>query len=299
MKQYSTLLILSAVLLGPATGCAQQQPDKDFVPAISHPLFEQGKGPILLVDGGHNNFHTADERFAPFAKVATSEGFVVKDIREEINAKPLEDAGILVIANALNEKNVDSWRQPVLPAFTPEEINHISNWVWNGGSLFLIADHMPFAGAEASLAERFGFTFHDGFALCKPKKKFDVFCYANGMLTHSQLTDTDRPLDSIVTFTGQAFTIPDSAISVITLDSAYKVLLPEVAWEFNNEMKIIPAEGMSQLAYTRFGKGKVVVAGEAAMFTAQRVGDIEIGLNADFAHHNLQLLHNILEWLAE
>ncbi|MBW7914214.1 MAG: DUF4350 domain-containing protein [Taibaiella sp.] len=299
MKQYRTLFILSAVLLGPATGCAQQQPVKDFVPAISHPLFEQGQGPILLVDGGHNNFHTADERFAPFAKVATSEGFVVKDIREEINAKQLEDAGILVIANALNEKNVDSWQQPVLPAFTPEEINHISNWVWNGGSLFLVADHMPFAGAAASLAERFGFTFHDGFALCKPKKKFDIFCYANGMLRHSQLTDTHRPLDSIVTFTGQAFTIPDSAISVITLDSAYKVLLPEVAWEFNNEMKIIPAEGMSQLAYTGFGKGKVVVAGEAAMFTAQRVGDNKIGLNSDFAPNNLQLLRNILEWLAE
>lgn len=299
MKQYSIVFILSALLLSPATGCAQQQPDKDYVPAISHPLFEQGKGPSLLVDGGHNNFHTADERFAPFARVATSDGFVVKDTHGEINAKKLADADILVVANALNEKNVDSWRQPVFPAFTQAEVSAIREWVWNGGSLFLVADHMPFAGATATLAEQFGFTFYDGFALCKPKKKFDVFCYANGMLKHSMLTDTHGPLDSIVTFTGQAFSVPDSATSVITFDSTYKVLLPEVAWEFNNEMKIIPAEGMSQLAYTRFGKGKVVVAGEAAMFTAQRVGDIKIGLNADFAPHNLQLLHNILEWLAE
>lgn len=299
MKQHSINILLSIISLCPVAAFSQQQPDRNYVPKIDKPLFESGKGPVMLVDGGHNNFHTLAEGFAPFGKVAETDGFVVKDLPGEIKPYQLKEAKILVTANALNEKNVDSWQQPVLPAFTPGEVATIKEWVWNGGSLFLVADHMPFAGAAATLAEQFGFTFHDGFALCKPKKKFDVFSYANGMLKHSQLTDTHGLLDSIVTFTGQAFTIPDSAISVITLDSAYKVLLPEVAWEFNNEMKIIPAEGMSQLAYTRFGKGKVVVAGEAAMFTAQRVGDIKIGLNADFAPHNLQLLHNILEWLAE
>lgn len=299
MKQYNTIFLLSALLCGPATGCAQQQPDKDYVPAISHTLFEQGKGPLLLVDGGHNNFHTLAERFAPFGRVAKKDGFVVKNMPGNINAGQLKGVKVLVIANALSEKNVDSWRQPVLSAFTPGEINLIKDWVWNGGSLFLVADHMPFAGAAATLAKPFGFSFNDGFALRKPKKKFDVFSFAGGTLKHCELTDMHGPLDSIVTFTGQAFTIPDSAISVITLDSNYKVLLPEVAWEFNDEMKIIPAGGMSQLAYTRYGSGKVVVAGEAAMFTAQRVGDIKIGLNSDFAPNNLQLLRNILEWLAE
>jgi hypothetical protein len=168
--------------------------------------------------------------------------------------------------------------------------------VWNGGSLFLIADHMPFAGAAADLAKSMGFGFNDGFAYCKPNQKFDVFSYHNAMLQHNALTNG---LDSIVTFTGQAFSIPDSATSVITLDATYKVLMPEVAWEFSKDMKMLDAAGMSQLAYMNYGSGKIVVSGEAAMFTAQRVGDVKFGLNAPFAPHNLALLINILGWLGK
>lgn len=299
MKQYSINILLSIILVCPVAAFSQQQPDMEYVPKIDQPLFGKGKGQVMLVDGGHNNFHTLAEGFAPFGKVAEIDGFVVKDMPGEVKPGQLKDAKILVVANALNEKNADSWQQPVLPAFTPEEVATIKDWVWNGGRLFLVADHMPFAGAAATLAEPFGFSFNDGFALRKPKRKFDIFSFAGSTLKHCELTDMHGHIDSIVTFTGQAFTIPDNALSVITLDSNYKVLLPEVAWEFNDEMKIIPAGGMSQLAYARYGRGKVVVAGEAAMFTAQRVGDIKIGLNSDFAPNNLQLLRNILEWLSK
>lgn len=299
MKQYNINILLSIIFFSPVVTFSQQQPDLDYIPKINQPLFEPGKGPVMLVDGGHNNFHTLTEGFAPFGKVAEMDGFIVKDMPGDIKPEQLKDAKILVIANALNEKNVDSWQQPVLPAFTPGEVAAIKEWVWNGGRLFLVADHMPFAGAAAMLAKPFGFSFNDGFALRKPKRKFDVFSFADRTLKHCELTDMHGTVDSIVTFTGQAFAIPDSAISVITLDSNYKVLLPEMAWEFNSNMEIVPAEGMSQLAYARYGSGKVAVAGEAAMFTAQRAGDIKIGLNSDFAPNNLQLLRNILEWLAE
>ncbi len=106
-------------------------------------------------------------------------------------------------------------------------------------------------------------------------------------------------LDSIVSFTGQAFKIPDSATSVITLDKSYKVLMPEVAWEFSKDMKMLPAEGLSQLAYSRYGQGKIVVSGEAAMFTAQIAGGNKFGLNAPMAKYNVALLLNIFEWLSE
>lgn len=38
---------------------------------------------------------------------------------------------------------------------------------------------------------------------------------------------------------------------------------------------MIPAGGKSQLACINWGKGKVVVSGEAAMFTAQKVGEFK------------------------
>lgn len=297
MKQFSKAAILSIIFFIPFTGCSQQQADNDFVPVIDSPLFEQGKGPVMLVDGGHNNFHTLEGKFAPFGKIAEADGFRVRSIPGKINSGLLEEARILVIANALNEKNTDNWQLPVYPAFTDEEVKQISNWVRNGGRLFLIADHMPFPGAAADLAHSMGFLLYNGFALCKPRQKFDVFSFGNGMLMHSKITDSHGSLDSIVSFTGHAFKVPDSATSVITLDSNYKILMPEVAWEFSGNTKMISAEGLSQLAYVRYGSGKVVVAGEAAMFTAQKAGNIKFGLNAPFARHNLPLLLNILEWL--
>lgn len=299
MKLLSEISTWAAALFIPLIGCAQQQVDHDFAPAMATPLYEKGKGPVLLIDGGHYNFHTLDDKFAPFGKVAEADGFVVRSHDGEITNSSLSVARILVIANALNEQNTDSWRQPVLPAFTPEEVEALRQWVWNGGRLFLIADHMPFPGAAADVAAAFGYTFYDGFALKGPDTKFDVFSYGNGMLKQTDLTTRHGKLDSLVSFTGQAFKIPDSATSVMAFDAAYKVLMPEEAWQFSRDMKMLPAVGLSQLAYSRYGAGKVVVAGEAAMFTAQHAGDIKFGLNSTLAPNNLPLLLNILEWLAE
>lgn len=299
MKAFITSIVLLLISL-PFTSCSQQQEvDRDFTPQISKPLYGQDKGPLMLIDGGHYNFHTLEDKFAPFGKVAAMDGFIVKSISGEIQAGDLKNVKILVIANALNEKNVNSWRQPVYSAFTAEEIKTINSWVKNGGRLFLIADHMPFAGAAANLAKPFGFTFYDGFAMRKPKTKFDMFTFASATLLHNNITDMHGATDSIVTFTGQGFKMPDGATSIITLDSNYKILQPKVAWEFNDQMKITPASGLSQLAYYNYGTGKVVVSGEAAMFTAQRVGEIKIGINSAFAPNNLKLLLNILQWLSE
>lgn len=291
--------IAIAFLFSSFIGCAQQQVDDDFVPVINKPLFKQGEGPVMLVDGGHHNFHTLDDKFAPFGKIATMDGFRVRDIPGKIDSNALKGARILVIANALHEKNVDSWRLQVYAAFTEDEVKLINSWVKDGGRLFLIADHMPFPGAVADLAQSMGFTLYNGFALQGPDRKFDIFSFSNNMLQHNVLTDSLHALDSLVSFTGQAFKIPDNATSVITFDASYKVLMPEVAWKFSKDMEMIPAKELSQLAYCRYGSGKIVVGGEAAMFTAQKAGNIKFGLNASFAKYNLPLLLNIFKWLNE
>jgi len=298
MRPYNFLCLLAGALMLPAAGCAQQQPDMDYVPEIDRPLFANGAGPLLLIDEGHHNFHTAGDKFAPFARVATLDGFMVKGLSTAINSGALKDARILVVANALHEANTDSWQQPVQQAFTGDEIKAVQDWVAEGGRLFLIADHMPFAGAASGLAAAFGFGFLDGFAMRRPKRP-DIFSFSSGMLHHNTVTDAHGGADSIVTFTGQAFRTPEGATPIITLDSSYTILLPEVAWEFNDKMKMIPGAGLSQLACRQYGKGKVVVSGEAAMFTAQKAGKAKIGINSPEAPNNLRLLRNILEWLNE
>ena len=56
---------------------SQQVADTAYSPVISHPEYQPGKGPVVLIDEGHNNFHTAGERYLPFAKLLTKDGYNV------------------------------------------------------------------------------------------------------------------------------------------------------------------------------------------------------------------------------
>ena len=76
-------------------------------------------------------------------------------------------------------------------------------------------------------------------------------------------------------------------------------MLPDTAWIFNSKTIKYNVEGWSQGAYKEFGKGKIVVFGEAAMFTAQLAGPqkIKAGMNNEVAPENYKLLLNIIHWL--
>jgi len=50
-----------------------------------------------------------------------------------------------------------------LSAFTEDEIDALVDWVENGGSMLLIADHFPFPGAVEALVARFGFQVDNGY----------------------------------------------------------------------------------------------------------------------------------------
>ncbi len=48
---------------------SQQVADSTFNPVIPEPEYLHGKGPVVLIDEGHNNFHTAGGRYMPFARL--------------------------------------------------------------------------------------------------------------------------------------------------------------------------------------------------------------------------------------
>jgi hypothetical protein len=77
-------------------------------------------------------------------------------------------------------------------------------------------------------------------------------------------------------------------------------LEPKVAWEFDENTKRINIEAWRQGAAMPFGKGRIVVFGEAAMFSAQISGErrIPMGMNAPEGKKNAPLLVNIIRWLA-
>ncbi len=288
---------------------AQQVADFVFNPEIKSPVYPPGKGPVIAVDEAHHNFHTIDGRYKAFAKILTSDGYQVRANKQPLSGSVLKGVTVLVISNAIHPDNDTLWALPVKSAFTSAEIDAVEKWVKDGGSLFLIADHMPLPGAASDLAKTFGFTFYNGFASDTTlgvypgtKRELDVFKKGNETLADHAVTRGRTPgeqIDHVATFTGQAFHIPSSAQSLLTFDERFKILLPDTAWHFGQHTKRISIKGFSQGAVSEYGKGRVAVFGEAAMFTAQLKGKDEVpfGLNSPDAIQNLQFLLNLIHWL--
>lgn len=292
------LHFFSLAVLLPGLSWSQQVADTSRffqIEMAAHPL---GTGHKILVDAGHNNFHTAAGRYTAFANVLKADGYQIRDSEAAITTKVLSSCDVYVIANPLHESNVGNWSNPCPSAFSAAEIEALSNWVEAGGSLFLIADHMPFGGAAQELGAAFGVEWLNCFAMDNRRRNFDRFSKKNGTLAETPLTED---LTTIVTFTGSAFRAPDHAQIIVALDGKFTLLSPQVAWQFEDETPFQSAAGWHQIAYFPFGKGKVVVSGEAAMFSAQLAGPQQrkFGMNTEAAKENVQLLRNLVGWLAE
>jgi uncharacterized protein (DUF2249 family) len=291
-------LIALFLLLSFQTGIAQQVGDPDFNPVIEEPHYAHDEGPAVYIDEGHNNFHTLEGRFAPFAQLLEKDGYQLSSHAKLFTDTSLQSVDILVISNALNEEDLDAWVVPNPSAFSPGEIQILTDWVHEGGALLLIADHMPFPGAAKELAHAFGFTFNNGFAIDTTRQGPIVFSKETHTLSEHAISQS---IDSVASFTGQGFEIPDDAISLMNFNQDVISLMPDTAWQFHEHTPYVSLEGWSQGAVKGFGKGKIAVFGEAAMFTAQLAGpnQLKIGMNSERAPQNYRFVLNVLRWLAQ
>ncbi|MDR9419193.1 hypothetical protein [Gracilimonas sp.] len=285
---------------------AQQRPDTSFTININQPKYVEGEGPVVCIDAAHNNFHTIDGGFAPFARVIRKDGYNPIDFPNLIKtAKDLSECSIYLVANPLHESNIGNWTLPNPSAFTPQEIEAIEQWISQGGNLFLIADHMPFAGAASELGKSFGIHFSNGFAtLEKPENQPDLFTIENGRLKESPISGSNAGVTTVTSFTGSAFTYPDEAIPVMTFTQGDFSLEPEVAWQFEDDTKTVEIADYAQGLLLERGEGRIAVFGEAAMFTAQIItsgnNEFKVGLNnKDLAPQNIRFLLNVMHWLDE
>jgi hypothetical protein len=294
------ILIYLSICTFPCWLLSQQIPDTTFNPVIQNPEYKAGKGSLVFIDEGHNNFHTKDGRYLPFARLLKKDGYTVTGYKGEFTKEKLSKGKILVIANALNEVNIDNWILPNPSAFTDAEILVLKDWVGSGGSLFLIADHMPWPGAAEKLAAVFGFKFFNGF-------NFDVinpsyFRSSDNTIIENIITtgrDSFETVRQIPNTEGQAFQIPQDANPILVFNNTSMLLLPDTAWEFHSNTRMIKIEGWCQGAFKKFGKGRIAVFGEASMFTAQ-IGDPgrrKMGMNRSDASDNYKLLLNTIHWL--
>jgi hypothetical protein len=279
-----------------------------YNPPIESPAYAQDSGPVVAIDEAHFNFHTMEGRYQPFAELLRRDGYIVCPSRSEFSTKNLEGVKILVAANALAELNRNEldWSLPTPSAFTDEEIRAVRSWVEKGGSLLLIADHMPWPGAAEKLAAAFGIHMNNGFALREGAGDSTlVFRRSDGSLADHPIsngrTATER-VDSVATFTGSAFQVDENknAQPLLILGSDVVSIMPTVAWQFAPETPRVPVGGWYQGAVLRFGDGRVAAFGEAAMFSAQLRGRKRepMGMNDPIAAENFQFVLNLARWLS-
>ena len=300
LKRISKSIICISVGFISSLFFAQQVPDLNFNPEIVSPAYAKEKGTVVYIDEAHYNFHTRSGRYAPFAKLLEKDGYVTKSFSQKFTVKSLKDIKILVIANALNEINVEKWDLPNPSAFTDDEVNAVEQWVANGGSLFLIADHMPFPAAAERLAAKFGFRFHNAFNIDIVNPAY--FWRSNGSIVENVITNgrnTAETVHQIPKTEGQGFDIPADATSILKFHGTSFLLYPKKDWYFDSDTPMVSAEGMSQGAYKKHGKGRVIVFGEASLFTAQigQPGNRKMGMNNVTAKDNYKLLLNCIHWL--
>jgi hypothetical protein len=291
-------LALALVLLSSCSRAPQQRANPAFEPKIDDPTFTAGDAsePTICLDEGHHNFHTLEGRYAPFGKVLQADGYRVEAFTGGFTSDALARCDVLVIANALNERNISDWSLPTPSAFTTEEVAIVHAWVEGGGGLWLIADHMPFPGAAQELAGAFGFELANGFAMRENHEGPDLFTRGDGSLADHPLT---AGIEQVASFTGEAFRAPPQAQPILVLDDAFLSLEPAVAWQFDAQTPRREVGGWLQAATLELGKGRVAMFGEAAMFTSQVVDQgPPMGLDHPDAIGNTELLRNIARWLA-
>ena len=291
------IVIAGVCLVSP--GAAQQVADSSFNVRVEEPAYTKNF-PRVLFDEAHNNFHTSTGRYKPFADLIFGDGYQVNVNRKPFSKESLQTYKVLVIANALGAEDLDEAGADNA-AFTEAEVKAVHDWVRGGGALLLIADHAPFGGAAETLAKAFGVTMSKGYVRDPGHSDPDapgliIFSRENKLLLDHPITagrDDSERINRVFTFTGQALKGPAGSVDFMKLGPA------AVDRPSPSATESVPVGGHGQGIAFKFGKGRVVMMGEAAMLSAQLAGPQQrrMGMNVP-GSDNRQLALNIMHWLS-
>lgn len=279
----TTAFLMLAACSSQESVTGEQGPDMDADVSVATPRYEANTGPIVLFDGAHQNLHTIEGSYAPFAQLLRNDGLRVAENENTFTLDGLSGASLLIIANAETDGN---------SAFTPDEIAAVREYVEGGGSLLLIADHMPYPLAVQDLAANFGAEWlnvysdntHDGRVTRR-----------SGDLVDDPITgDVTR----IRTFGGSCFIAPDMR-PLLRAGETWSLQTEDETGEGYSDK--FPADGCLIGAVAEVGEGRIAFFAEGAMFSAQILafdGRTKlIGFNAPHAGQNRTFILNIVHWL--
>lgn len=299
-----SMLTLLVLFIGINVYLAQRA-DYGWDPSVAVPTFVSSH-PLVVIDQAHNNASTAGwaSRYWPFAQLLRHDGYTVQKGSQIFSQESLDSIEVLVIANASGAPKpqilginipISTEKKREDPAFTNKEIRVLHDWLEQGGSLLLIADHAPFGAASAELADAFGIKMYQGFVEV-PNELSDplLFSEDNHRLGDHVILSGDGPetvVHSVMTFTGQSLDGPAGAVPLL--------ILPDSAVEYvpHGDSLLPQPAGNAQGLAMEYGRGRIVILGEAAMLTAQVAEGKPFGMNTP-GNSNRQLCLNIMHWLS-
>jgi hypothetical protein len=301
------------------TATTSQTIDRSWVAEVVPPAFAGPTArPRVFVDAAHYNVHTARGSYAPLVALLRRDGYRVRDQTSPFSTASLAEADLLIVANPLGLRGVIQHtlnlaglerRVRLRPAAIPDlEVAEVARWVSGGGALLIAADHAPAGEAAQRLAEAFGVGMSnwwvedaDHHDPVTSNPAFVLYTAESGLaVEHSIIagrSDYER-VRRVLTFTGQTLRVPDAAVSLLTLSSSAR----EYPYRQSREAEGRSAAGGSQAAALRYGRGRVVVLGEAAMLTAQASplpdgSMLRFGINRTDMD-NEQFALNVIHWLS-
>lgn len=304
-----------------------QETDLSYDTRVIRPAYSDRR-PAVLFDAAHHNLHRPTTGYGPFANLISSDGYRITTNDRPFSAAALAGQDVLIIVNAAGSENLNAYWSS---AFTEQECLAVAEWVRNGGSLLLIADHAPFGGASEQLARQFGVDMSKGvtadpdhFDPETGNLSFILYSRENRMLGIHPILEgrnaTER-INRVMTFSGQSLRGPDGSVSLLSLgehardraqptqaqiEAAVAAARESARREGRtgplpvalNQGTSTSAAGRAQAVALRFGRGRVVVLGEAAMLTAQRTSTgVLFGMNHR-GTDNRQFALNVMHWLS-
>jgi len=309
------LLVLGFVVYSGYERFAYMQvPDLNFDTRVAHPAFA-GAHPKVLFDAAHFNFHTAGGNYRPFADLLRHDGYEITNNKDRFTPASLSRCRVLVIANALGAKgvlamlaNLAGWHSALqwdFAAFAPDECETVRDWVSRGGSLLLISDHAPTGRAAQALALQFGVDMSNWYTEDDQHSDPDAYSWLvysrdNGLLVPHPVTEgrnADERVKLVMSFTGQSLKGPAGSTAFLRLADTARDYPSRTATLAEGRSAAGRATGVAMV----FGRGRVVVLGEAAMLTAQvfRAAGRELRLGMEYPGcDNRQLALNIMHWLS-
>ena len=278
------------------TACnSDQKADLAYDTSVANPAYT-ALHPKVLFDEAHNNFHTADGRYKPFTNLIRNDGYIVEQNKKSFTKESLAGYSVLVISNAKGKV------EKYLSAFDEEECDAVRDWVENGGSLLLIADHYPMGSAAQPLATRFGVTMGNGSV--EDSVHFEGSPQWKLLKPHpiTEGRNSSEQIQKVVVFTGQSLKGTADAHVLLELSSSAMETIPDSIWKADGKTYTrfqgpYPIQDKCMGLAMNVGRGRVVILGEAACITAQSDDTGKFGMNVP-GNDNRQFALNVMHWLS-